>query len=418
MAWDVLYLVAMTLASPIWLFRLLRTGKWRTDWAARFGRGATLPRTGKKRLLIHAVSVGEINAIRSLVDALLRRAGDRLEIVVCATTDTGFARAKQVLGDRLTVVRYPLDFSPSVARFLDRVSPDVVALTELEVWPNFVRACSRRSIPVCVVNGRLTARSFAWYRRGRALVRPSFARLSAAAVQTQAYADRFRALGAATDRVQVLDTMKWDTAQLTDTILGADELARAMGIDRTRPLIVAGSTAPGEEELLLRTRPTDAQLMLVPRKPERFDEVAGLEPGIVRRTQCPDGQARPVDGQNVFLLDTIGELRKAYSLADVALVGRSFLGLYGSDPFESIGLGKPTIIGTHHSDFADAIAAFVAGNGIVVSDRPCEEAARLLADREAARRLGEAGRAVIRGRQGSTERHATLLLRLLDLPDF
>lgn len=418
---DVLYLIGMTLASPVWGFRLWWTGKWRTDWPARFGRGATLQRAEgpdrPRRLLIHAVSVGEVNAIRLLTETLQRRSAGRLEVVVCTTTDKGFERATKLYGNRLTVLRYPFDFSASVSRFLDRVAPDAVALTELEVWPNFVRACERRSIPVCVINGRLSARSFRWYRRVRAILRPSFARLARAAVQTSDYAERFKAMGVPADRVEVLDTMKWDTAELADTLPGAEELARTMGIDRTRPLIVAGSTAPGEEELLLKTRPPGVQLMLVPRRPERFDEVAGLVPGagVVRRTQCPDGTARPVDDREIFLLDTIGELRKAYALCDVALVGRSFLGLYGSDPIESIALGKPTIIGTHHSDFADTIKAFVDGGGIIISDRPCEEAARLLADRAAAKKLAEAGRTVIRARQGSTERHATMLLKLLGL---
>jgi 3-deoxy-D-manno-octulosonic-acid transferase len=178
-------------------------------------------------------------------------------------------------------------------------------------------------------------------------------------------------------------------------------------------LIVAGSTAPGEDKLLIDTCPPEAQLLLVPRKPEWFAGVAALSPGIVRRTEHPDGQSRPLDGQRLFLLDTIGELRKAYALADVVIVGRSFLGLYGSDMMEPIALGKPTIIGPHHADFADIMGALIAGEGIIVSAEPGKVAAELLADPTRARALAERGRRVILSRQGATERHAELLLRLM-----
>lgn len=406
---DLIYAAAAVAASPVWAPRMLRTGKWRTDWPSRFGRGETLPRTGRT-LLIHAVSVGEVNAIRALVDHLAQRAPD-LRIVIATTTDTGLARATQLYAERHAVVRYPLDFTGSVRRFLDRVQPDVVALTELEVWPNFVAHCARRSVPVCVINGRLSAHSFKGYRKIRPLLRSTFARLSAAAVQSEAYAERFRALGVPPERVRVLDTMKWDTAHVADTVDGADELAADMGIDRGRPLVVAGSTGPGEERLLIDACPPEAQLLLVPRKPERFDEVAQLVPGIVRRT------AKRGDGGRIFLLDTMGELRKAYALASVVVVGRSFVKLGGSDPIEPIALGKPVIIGPHHANFADVVEAFRQRDGIVVIDQPGEAIAALLADADRAARLANAGREVILSRQGATRRHADLLLEFLPAPE-
>src|SRR5690606_10624301 len=163
------------------------------------------------------------------------------------------------------------------------------------------------------INGRLSAHSFAGYRRIAPLLRPTFARLAAAAVQSPEYAQRFEAMGVPADRVRVLDTMKWDTAQIADAVDGADALAEARGIDRTRPLIVAGAPGPGEERLLVGQCPPAAQLLLVPRKPERFDEVATLAPpgGIIRRTAHLNGHPRPTDAARLFLLDTMGELRKA-----------------------------------------------------------------------------------------------------------
>jgi 3-deoxy-D-manno-octulosonic-acid transferase len=410
---DLLYAATAAVSAPVWGYNLLRTGKWRTDWAGRLGNPTIPPRRhpSTKRLLIHTVSVGETNLVRLLVEMLERDAPD-VDVVISATTNTGIDRAKQLYGAKHAVVRYPLDFSCAVAWFLDAVQPDAVALVENEVWPNFVEACERRRIPTCVINGRLTERSHKRYAMLRPIVRRMYGRLTAAAVQTPDYAARFVDLGAPEAAVHVFDTMKWDTAQIADHVDGAESLAAEMGIDRSggRPLIVAGSTGPGEEKLLIDTCPRDAQLMLVPRKPERFDEVAALDPTMARRTR----PRTPEQSSRIFLLDTIGELRKAYALADVCLVGRSFLGLYGSDVMEPVALGKPTVIGPHHADFADAVAALRNAGGLIVTDAPGRAVAELLADRAHAAELARRGVEVIRTRQGATHRHADLLLRLLN----
>lgn len=419
---DAIYAVGLVVSSPIWGYRLLRTGKWRTDWAGRLGRCNVTARpddAGKPTLLIHAVSVGEVNLCRDLVKAMSEPSDGSppWRVVISTTTNTGIERATQLFGARHAVVRSPLDFSFAVRRLFDAVKPDVVALAELEVWPNFVRECEKRGVPVCVINGRISERSFGRYKFIKPLLWPTFSRLSAAAAQTKDYADRFVALGTPADRVYVLDTMKWDTAKVEDAanFPGADTLAKAMGIDCTRPIIVCGSTAPGEDELLIRTCPKDAQLVIVPRKPEWFDGVMKHAPDAIRRTKHPDGTERPIDGKRIFLLDTIGELKRAYALADVVIVGRSFLGLYGSDVMEPIGLGKPTIIGPCHKDFLDTVNALRAEGGIMVTDKPGEAAAELLADKPRAAELARRGRDVILSRQGSTARHAALLRGLLKM---
>ncbi|NBV65375.1 MAG: 3-deoxy-D-manno-octulosonic acid transferase, partial [Planctomycetes bacterium] len=171
---DAAYLIGMTAASPVWGWSMFSRGKHRTDWAARLGQGGALPAPGAGgRLLIHAVSVGEVNAARGLVESMASQ-GD---VVLCVTTDTGFARAMQLFGQRIPVVRYPFDAGFAVQRFLDRVQPTAVALMELELWPNFMQACTARHIPVCVVNGRLSARSFKRYRLARGVLRPMFAQV-------------------------------------------------------------------------------------------------------------------------------------------------------------------------------------------------------------------------------------------------
>lgn len=442
--YDMGYAATALLTSPVWGYRLLKTGKWRTDWLGRFGRcapcnghqkdhstlaeegvpdQADTPAPAKEpltTLLIHSVSVGEVNAVAKLVGVLDRRGGGRLRIVISATTDTGIARARQLFEPTHQVVRFPLDFGRCVRRFLNTVKPDLVALTELEVWPNFVEACSRRNVPVCVINGRLSARSYRRYRLIAALLQPTFAKLAAVAAQSPEYADRFAALGVPEDRIRVLDSMKWDNADNdlspTDDPLtaGARKLADAMGIDTRRPVIVAGSTGPGEERILIDHGCRDAQLILAPRKPERFDAVAALDPNIVRRSRYPDGNSHPKRYSRLFLLDTLGELRKAYALADVAIVGRSFLGgQHGSNPLEPVALGKPTLIGPHHEDFADVVAALHAEGGIIITECPSQLASQLLTNPQRARDLAQRGRRVMQARQGTTDKHADMLLNLL-----
>jgi 3-deoxy-D-manno-octulosonic-acid transferase len=413
--YDLLYVGAALLGSPIWGLNLLRTGKWRTDWKGRFGRRAPLAADQRPTVLLHGVSVGEINATRELVRRLSREDAPPVRLVISATTNTGIDRARRLYEPDHVVVRFPFDFSWMVRRFLDALRPDLIVLVELEVWPNLAQECRRRGIPLCVINGRLSDSSYRNYRFAAPLVRPIFRTLAAVAAQTQVYAERFADLGVPAERVTVTDNMKWDTVRMAESVAGADALAAAMGIDRSKPLVVAGSTGPGEEEMLVKTRAAGVQLLLVPRKPERFDSVARLAAGIVRRTEHPDGAQTAVSGVELFLLDTMGELAKAYSLADVAVVGRSFLARGGSDPIEPIALGKPTIIGPHHKNFSDVVEAFHDAGGITISDAPMPAAAELLHDPRRARQMAERGRAVIRARQGATERHADLVHRLLQV---
>ncbi|MGB1124887.1 MAG: 3-deoxy-D-manno-octulosonic acid transferase [Phycisphaeraceae bacterium] len=401
---DLAYAIGVTLTSPFWGLKLLRTGKWRTDWAGRYGHATPLPEHDGKTLLFNAVSVGEVNLLRGLIEELTERAPN-LRIVVAATTNTGFKRASELYGEEHTVVRYPLDFSWVVSRFLNRIKPDAVCCVELEVWPNFVDACTKRKIPICVINGRLSERSFKGYRKIKTLIGPSFAKLAFAAVQTKDYAERFTAMGA--KDVQVLDTMKWDNAKLDDEVPGTTELAEALGVNYERPIIVAGSTGPGEDKLLVDALPEGAQLVIAPRKPEWFDAAAEAAPGCVRRTDNKPGEGP------IYLLDTIGELRKAYAFADVIVVGRSFLGLYGSDVMEPAALGKPVIIGPYHSDFQDTVDAMSEAGGLIVTDDPGKHIRELLEDSDKAKEIADAGRAVIRARQGSTSRHADMILALL-----
>jgi 3-deoxy-D-manno-octulosonic-acid transferase len=409
--YDILFLLVVIITFPVWGFKLWRTGKWKTDWAGRFGKTDFKP-DGRPVLLVHCVSVGETNAVRQMIDHIDRISQSKVRVVISVTTDTGIARARQLYEPKHTVVRYPLDIGFSVRRFLDTVQPASVALTELEVWPNFVKLCSQRNIPVNIVNGRLSARSFKNYRKIRCFIGPTFRRLGKVSAQTQAYADRFIFMGTDPANVTVGDTMKWDTANVDPIVPGAEDLAREMGIDITGkiPLIVAGSIAPGEDELLLKACPQNAQLLMAPRKPELFADIEKIAPGIIRRTAHGPGTLRPVDGSRLFFLDTIGELKKAYSLADVVVVGRSFLGLYGSDMMEPVALGKPTLVGPFHSDFQETVEALTQAQGIIVTDDPGKTIRELLADPIRAKQLADNGRRAIIQRQGASLRNAQMLL--------
>ena len=406
---DAIYVIGLVLSSPVWLVRMLRTGKIKTDWAGRFGRTGPIPAPRRPRVLLHGVSVGEVNAIRKLVDTLAAPPLEA-EVFVSATTNTGSERARSLFADRHRVVQYPLDFSFAVSRFLDSVQPDIVVLVELEVWPNFLRSAARRGIQVCVVNGRLTERSARGYRLIGPLLRASFRHLCFAAVQNESYGRRFRKMGVAADRLIVTGTMKWDTAQIADRVEGADELADAMGIDRSRPLVVAGSTAPGEHELLVESLDDGVQLLCAPRRPEWFDQAAAAMPGCVRRSRGDRGSET-----GRFLLDTIGELRQAYALADVVVVGRSFGKLHGSDMMEPIALGAATVSGPAVEDFQDTVNALLAGDGLVQTNR--EQLATvlrdLLGDPQRRKALAENGRTVLRQHRGATARNAELIRKAI-----
>jgi len=408
---DAIYAIAAIVLLPVWLPRMVATGKIRTDWAGRFGRVRLKDgRADRPTILIHAVSVGEVSATRTLVE-LLERDPRRPRLVISTTTDTGFARASALFAKEHEVVRYPLDLSFAVGRFLRAVRPDLVALMELEVWPTFTAACARRGIVVCVINGRLSERSARRYRRVRWFMMPAFRRLSFVAAQTGDYAARFIAMGTPRERAHITDTMKWDTARIEDEVAGAETLAAEMGIDRMRPLIVGGSTAKGEHEILLRAVPEGTQLLCAPRKPEWFDDAAAVLEGCARRSTAARGSER-----GFFLLDTIGELRKAYALADLVVVGRTLLDFGGSDMMEPIGLGKATIIGPHVGNFQDTALLLRDGGGLVqceVADLPATIRS-LLDDPDRRRELAERGREIIRSHQGASARHAKLILELLD----
>lgn len=394
-----------------------QTGAW-PSLRERNGKVAGLAeRSGGLRMLLHGVSVGEVDALEPLARALAQSL-QRPDIVLSASTETGVARARDLYAGLAPVVRFPIDFTWTARRFLDAVEPSLVLLGELELWPSFMEECRRRQVPVAVVNGRLSRRSFRMYRRGRRFVHDMFGQLAMASVQTRLYRDRFVALGAPPKRVVVGGSLKWDAARRAPDPEAAEALARDLGIDRNRPLVVAGSTGPGEEKAIIRARPPGCQLLLAPRNQDRWGKVAALAPGMIRRSRT-GGDCRTRGGSardprpRVFLLDTIGELPLAYSLANVVFVGRSLGPMGGSNPLEPVALGKPTTTGPYHENFRDIVSQLVGGGGLVVSRNPMSVAADWLADPDAAARVGRAGRRVLEQNLGTAQRCARAVLQLV-----
>lgn len=436
---NLVYLVAALVYAPVIFYQAVRRKKNRHGWRQRFGG---VPRfDSRRRVWIHAVSLGEVNATPRLAEQLRERLPE-FDVVVSTTTDTGFARAVQLYGAE-KVFRYPLDFSWVVNRVLDRVRPTVIVLVELEVWFNLVAMAASRSIPVAVVNGRMTERSLNRFRKLGRPVRTMFQRLTWVGAQDEAIAGRFRLAGVPADRVIVTSSMKWDTAQVADEVPGDRALARAMGIDGSRRLWVCGSTGDGEERILLEAyrqllekcgrqhggcgavsvgfdRPP--LLCLVPRKPERFDEVAGeiLRAGFAcrRRSTCPDStESVPCDDATVLLGDTTGELRKFYALADVVFVGRSLVPLGGSDPIEAAALAKLVVVGPHMDNFAEPVRALSAAGAIRTVSSPGDLVHCILEwllHPDLSRKLGERGRQTVLEQQGATRKTAEFIATLAE----
>lgn len=428
MTWLInsIYLVTAVALSPMVIYRALRHNRYKTGWSERFG-DVRRKKPDSPCIWLHGVSVGEINATKTVV-AELEAQYPNHAIVITTTTDTGYARAKTLYGAEYTVCYFPLDLSPFVRRAFDQLKPDICLLMELEVWPNFLREAKRRCVPIAVINGRISDRSYLSYKRVRPLLSGTFNSLSLILAQTQEYADRFKDLGCPADLVHVTGSLKYDTAQVHSEGEGTDQLNRCLGLSGSR-LWVAGGTGTDEEDMILaafkrlraQSELKDLRLVIVPRKPERFGRVAQTisDAGfsVIRYSHLKDGQSPPpTDKDAVILGDTMGDLRAFYSLASVAFVGRSLVPMGGSDMMEVVALGKPTLFGPHTFNFRQTVEALLAAQGALeVSDEKAlsDSVSRCLTDTEFAETLGRNGRQVILDHQGATQKSVRLLGTLL-----
>lgn len=445
----------IVVGSPVLIPMMLLKKKWRDGLKERLGFIDRLPLHGL-RLWVHAISVGETEAARPLVEALQRRYPEA-EIVLSSTTQTGRARARQLMPD-VRHVLYPLDVPWAVNRAFSRINPTAIIMVEPEWWPVFLLTAARRRLPLAMVNVRMTEKAAGGYRRIGGLMRRMIRTAWMIGVQEEVYAERLLSLGADASRVRVTGQMKYDNVRVAADEPRVDEaaaeLAGAVGLSGGEPLLVAGSTGPGEEAILLdaydllRENHPRLRLAIVPRKPERFDEVAGLISGrgfaLVRRSRTVgtggggevgggggtveagralqsrggrEGESSPaLSSAPVILGDTMGELMNFYRLAAVAFVGRSLVPMGGSNPIDPAGLGLPLVFGPHMFNFPDAEELFVRGGGARVATDAASIASAvgaLLESAELALEMGERARGAITSRQGATENNVRLIDEVL-----
>jgi len=421
---DLLYLFAGLAYSPVIIYRTIRHGRYRTGWAERFGKsGRTSPE--KKCIWLHAVSVGEVNAAKTLIKELKAKFSN-YEIVISTTTDTGFARATSLFSKDHQVFYFPFDFSWSINHAFANIKPAICLLMELEVWPNFVGTAKRLKIPVVVVNGRISDKSFPKYKRVKYLVKHIFRKVNLVLAQTDEYAQRFREIGAG--NVIVTNSLKYDTAQITDKVQGSDALAAKLNISKER-IWVAGGTGPDEEKIILdvfsrlkqNSKFEDLRLVVVPRKPERFDEVARLitDTGFefIRYSSIKNTEVKCEQKPVVILGDTMGDLRKFYCLSTIIFVGRSLVPMGGSDMIEATALGKCTMFGPHTFNFRQTVDSLLAGNGaIVVNDgnQLLSTIQKCLTEQDYAHEIAVNGQDVIKKNQGATARSIEQIEKLLN----
>ena len=421
---NILYSAALTVYSPKILYRRMFHGRYRGGWEQR--RGFITRRTDRPCIWIHAVSVGEVNATQTLIEQLSRQMPD-YEIVISSTTDTGLTRAKALYEKDYAVFYFPFDFSWIMKRAFARLNPAMMLLMELEVWPNMATLAKEKNIPVVVVNGRLSDHSFPKYQKIRGITRTMFRKVSLVLAQTDEYAKRFVDLGCEPDKVIVTSSLKYDTAQTGGMVEGADRLAEQIHLGK-EPLWVAGGTGPGEEKMILdafamlkkQNGLEDMRLAIVPRKPERFDEVAALIDaagfGFVRYSALKKDNAETSGKPTVILGDTMGDLKKFYALATVVFVGRSMVPMGGSDMMEPAALGKCTLFGPHTFNFKQTVEVLLKGQGAIQAADEAdlyEKTLQCLINPDFAKRIAANGQTVIRQNQGATQKTVDAIRSIL-----
>jgi len=421
-----LFLLAFLIYSPVLLWRLLfsRNAKHGSSgsWRERMG---FVPRLSGSRPLvwIHGVSVGEVKAASNFVAQLQRRRPD-VDLVISTTTPNGRLIARQEYPG-VPVVSYPLDLANFPGRALTRLRPQCVLLMELEIWPNFLQAARKRDIPVAVINGRISERTFNGYRLARGLL-PQLDLISKYCVQDRAYQRRLLDLGVDRARVFVTGNMKYDSVDMGEHAEAALELRPWLSSSGQR-VLVTGSTHDDEEAVVLaavcsmraRTK-TPVRIVLVPRHPERSASICEV---VEKNGLCPvrwsevAGELRPLRAEDVLVVDTIGQLQRFYAACDVAFVGGSLVPHGGQNMLEPAALGRAVIFGPHTANFRRDVELLLAADAVVqVQDRSqfAEQLQALLCDEQLCAGYGERARRVITHNQGATTRTFDLVVDLVD----
>ena len=413
--------------APVVAYTRLRHGKAVGRIADRLGRVPdSINPSHLRSIWIHAVSVGEVLAARSLLKAF-RHAYPTHRLLLSTTTATGQEVAEQ-LGDAVDGVFYaPLDFPPFVARSLDRIAPDLVVFVDTEIWPNWLRACRRRGVKSVIVNGRISDRSYRGYRLGRTLLPRVLADLDHVCAQTETWGRRFVDLGLPADRLSVTGSLKFDALDVASTgadLHVGDRALRFFLFASDRPVLIAASTLRGEDEPVLeafqriRESAGDAVLILAPRHPERAEEVRTMAArhgfDVALRTALPAEEISP--GPDVVVVDTIGELPRLFQLATLVFVGGSLVPAGGHNFLEPAVFGKPIVFGPHMDNFreiADLFVARSAAEQVTSSAALAGVLAALLADPVRRASLGAAARALVEANRGARAKTLSVIAGIL-----
>jgi 3-deoxy-D-manno-octulosonic-acid transferase len=410
-----IYTLGLRLALPFVLARLWWRGRrepgYREAIAERFGR---YPQQEKQRIVwIHAVSVGEARAAAPLVQALREALPDHA-VLVTSTTAAGRETVRQAYGESVISAYLPYDYPEAVQRFLERFRPRLGVLMETEIWPNLLAGCASNGVPVLLASARMSQKSARAYRFWSALTRPAFGALAAVCAQSAADAARLRSLGAR--NVEVTGNLKFDARPEPAQLAAGRTWRERLG----RPVLLLASTREGEEETLLnllsaRASPdfadgTQLLVVVVPRHPRRFDEVAALAQSRRSRSEAPAPLER------VYLGDTMGEMAFYYAACDVAIIGGSFAQAGGQNLIEALAAGAPVVSGPSMFNFAEATRLAVeAGAALQAPDAASavRQALDLMKDGGKRSAMACAGRALCELHRGATERHMQTCLRLL-----
>lgn len=416
-----LYTLAMYLATPLIVLRLALRGfrsrpyYWR--WAERFGFFSAPAAVGGC-IWVHAVSVGEVNAAESLVNAL-KQDYPAAPLVITTVTPTGTARVQQLFGDSVFHIYLPYDLPYAVNRFLRKLKPRIALIVETEIWPNLYFACQRRNVPLMIVNARLSERSLRGYRPRplRGMLRAALGCVDVIAAQSQADADRYRLIGAPPKRVLVCGNLKYDMPIPPDARIAGARLREHWGAGR--PVWIAASTHEGEEQvafaahLVVLRRMPDALLLIAPRHPERFAETIHAARGLGFACGSYGEDGMPAVAHQVFVIDAMGQLMPFFAAAGLAFVGGSLVPVGGHNVLEPAALGTPVVVGPHTFNFDEITASLVDQGGAVRITEAGQLGATVLAllgDAERRAAMGRAARRLFERERGATGR----LLQLID----
>ena len=420
--YNVVLFLAMVVMLPHYYLKMKRRGGYRKNFGDRFGRYSAETRErlgGGGAILIHAVSVGEVGVADQFMRAMREKNPDQ-RFVLSTTSSTGWKEAVKRLPPDDVVIYNPLDLPCFVKRALDVIRPSAFIMVETEIWPNLIRECKRRDIPMCIINGRLSDRTAPTYRKLRFIFGPALRCIKMLQVQSALDEERYIAAGADPSTVLVTGSFKFDVARRNpEKEAMAEKLLRALDFSDGHRILLGASTWPGEEKLLaecykaLRDTYTDLRLVLVPRHMERAADVCGeirslgLKP--VRKSDLDAGReaVAPLGLDDVLVVDTTGEIMGFFPYAAVCVVGRTFCSGGGQNMIEPCLCGVPTVVGPLTQNFRPVMADLLSAEAIVQVPSAAslkQELDRLLGDAEAGAALGARAEKAVLSRRGAVNR--------------